>query len=275
MTVAWGEKWIGNVGALNYVEITIASQVPQPHIFVSGVLNPPGTGGFGSCPGCLLTAFPGAGPGTYQWNVTGADLTEGFSFAGTVAASYPLGAGDADFVEIAFGYVPPPDTTGPQVSNLSIGPTPLILNGSATLTATINDLSQRNTSISGAVYTLNGAIRSLSAVDGSFDEASEAVAVTIPLTRIGINEVCVEATDSLNNTGPASCQQFIVTYEFTGFLNPVDNTVVNEAVAGQTIPLRWQLADANGIPVSDPQSLQQLVAYQISLYGPRGIRSGF
>lgn len=92
----------------------------------------------------------------------------------------------------------------------------------------------------------------------------EEVTATIPLTRLGVNEVCVQATDSLNNTGPAVCQQFIVTYKFAGFFSPVDNVLVNEAVAGQTVPLRWQLADANDVPVSDPQAVGHFVSSQIS-----------
>jgi hypothetical protein len=45
-------------------------------------------------------------------------------------------------------------------------------------------------------------------------------------------------------------------WDFTGFKAPVDNSttpatiVLNEVKAGQTMPLRWQLADAAGSPVT-------------------------
>jgi hypothetical protein len=41
-------------------------------------------------------------------------------------------------------------------------------------------------------------------------------------------------------------------YGFTGFFAPVDNPpTLNVAKAGQTIPLKWHVTDANGIPVTD------------------------
>jgi hypothetical protein len=44
-------------------------------------------------------------------------------------------------------------------------------------------------------------------------------------------------------------------YRFQGFFSPVDNLpVVNSAKAGQTIPVKWRLADAAGQPVLDPAS---------------------
>jgi hypothetical protein len=41
---------------------------------------------------------------------------------------------------------------------------------------------------------------------------------------------------------------------FTGFAQPIDMTATNLAKAGQTIPVKWRLLDANGVPVSDPAS---------------------
>lgn len=128
----------------------------------------------------------------------------------------------------------------------------------------VNDSAAGNNSISSAVYSLNGTVRPLTAVDGSFDQPVEQVKTTLPLAQLGVNEVCVQGTDSLNNTGPATCQQFVVTHKFTGFSSPIDNTLVNGAVAGQTVPARWRLADADDVPVSDPQTVQQLFSYQIN-----------
>jgi hypothetical protein len=41
-------------------------------------------------------------------------------------------------------------------------------------------------------------------------------------------------------------------YQFTGFFQPIDMNTVNIAKAGQTIPVKWRLTDANGLPISDP-----------------------
>ena len=43
-------------------------------------------------------------------------------------------------------------------------------------------------------------------------------------------------------------------YQFTGFGPPIDNGVVNKATAGQAIPIKWRLTDANGVGISDPAS---------------------
>jgi hypothetical protein len=48
-----------------------------------------------------------------------------------------------------------------------------------------------------------------------------------------------------------------VTYNFDGFFAPVDNgSVVNVVKAGQTIPVKWRLTDANRQPVSDSASFK-------------------
>jgi hypothetical protein len=45
-----------------------------------------------------------------------------------------------------------------------------------------------------------------------------------------------------------------VTFLFSGFFQPIDNQILNEAKAGQTIPIKWRLTDTDGVPISDPQS---------------------
>jgi hypothetical protein len=49
---------------------------------------------------------------------------------------------------------------------------------------------------------------------------------------------------------------YTVNYNFTGFSQPVDNSgVLNIAKAGQTVPLKFLISDANGNPVTDLTSV--------------------
>jgi len=265
------EKSVGYLGALNYIEVTIAKNVQNADVSFFGVLSPalspPGGSGFG-CPGCLGFDFPVGSSGIQKWNVTNIDLTDGFLIDGLVKLLYLLGAGDSDYVEIAVGYVPPPDTTGPITSNISVMPMPVLLNGNATVTAIVDDSTSGNNTVSSALYTLNGswtpADMILTAQDGAFDEVSEEVEATFAATRIGLNEICVAGSDSLNNPGPSVCQPFLVTYKFTGFYSPIDNAFLNSAKAGQAIPARWRLTDANDVPVTHPESFQAAFSYEIN-----------
>jgi hypothetical protein len=50
-------------------------------------------------------------------------------------------------------------------------------------------------------------------------------------------------------------------YTFSGFAAPIDNQPqVNVAKAGQTIPVKWRLTDANGVGISDPTSFVGLTS---------------
>ena len=57
--------------------------------------------------------------------------------------------------------------------------------------------------------------------------------------------------------GPATLSS---AYEFSGFAAPIDNEKVNAAKAGQTIPVKWRLTDANGVGISDPTSFVSLTS---------------
>jgi hypothetical protein len=62
---------------------------------------------------------------------------------------------------------------------------------------------------------------------------------------------CSGALDNAGNAGNTATVNYVVTFQFTGFLAPVDSPpVLNIARAGQVIPLKWRLTDASGNPVT-------------------------
>lgn len=64
------------------------------------------------------------------------------------------------------------------------------------------------------------------------------------------------ASDNVgHDTAEATCTYSVV-YEFEGFYSPVNNNgVLNGTKAGQAIPLKWRLLDANDNPVTDLSSV--------------------
>jgi len=74
---------------------------------------------------------------------------------------------------------------------------------------------------------------------------------SINTASIGPKSFTVNAADNAGNTATASVSYKVI-YKFTGFSAPVDNApTFNIANAGQTIPLRFRVTDANDIPVTD------------------------
>ena len=75
----------------------------------------------------------------------------------------------------------------------------------------------------------------------------------------GTTTVIWTATDDSGNS--ATCSQTVtLTYNFAGFFQPVDNNIMNLAKAGQAIPLKWRLTDANGNPVLNLTSVTVTVS---------------
>jgi large repetitive protein len=69
------------------------------------------------------------------------------------------------------------------------------------------------------------------------------------------------ATDKAGNVSVPVTTSYNINYNFVGFLQPTDNLpVINTANAGRTIPVKWQLKDANGVLISDVNSLTSLLA---------------
>ena len=250
-------RQVGNLGDLNYVQIQITKNAPSMSVAINSLaLN--GGASIGS-------VVVNSAPNTKVWNLTGVDLTSGFTLTGTLAISFLSGGGDSNFVQVEVGFVPPPDSEGPVVTSVTVQPEPVRLNSPATVTANVSDVNTGGRDVASAEYSVNdGVWTTMVAQDGAFDSADEDVEASFTATQLGLNEVCVRGTDSVGNTGAESCQTFLVTYQFSGFLGPIENGGVNTAKAGQAVPVKWRIVDANGVPVSDPASFVDLSSYPIS-----------
>lgn len=74
----------------------------------------------------------------------------------------------------------------------------------------------------------------------------------VDTSSVGEKSVRCVATDMAGNQASATAK-YTVIYQFKGFYPPVDNPpAVNIVVAGQAIPVKWRLTDANGSPVAGP-----------------------
>jgi hypothetical protein len=114
------------------------------------------------------------------------------------------------------------DATAPTLSPV-VSPNPVLLNGSASVS-------------SGASDALSGL-------------ASQSCG-SVTTSSVGSKSVSCTATDYAGNSASASVS-YQVGYRFDGFFAPVDNLpVINVANAGQTIPLKWRVSDANGVSVT-------------------------
>ncbi len=86
----------------------------------------------------------------------------------------------------------------------------------------------------------------------------------LPVDTVG-KRVC-GLTDSLSLFAIAEPM-----YAFTGFIRPIENLpVVNNAKAGQVIPVKWRITYAEGTPVSDPASFKSFVSYEVACNGLEG-----
>ncbi len=240
-----------DLGALNYLELDIKvsqAAVQFHHVTLNGKHLP-------------THQFSGAASGA-KWHITGEELSQDFVLEGNIVLSGTQPGLDNNYLQISVGYV---DQTGPEVDGLGINPNPAILNGTATLRATVSDADTGNNNISNAEYQLNdGDWEPMAAQDGAFDSVSEDVIAELSASKLGSNDVCVRGTDAKNNvTTPPTCTTFLVTYQVEGFAAPLNNELINSAKAGQAVPAKWRLTDANGTPIEDAASFKGFYSYPI------------
>jgi hypothetical protein len=115
----------------------------------------------------------------------------------------------------------------------------------------------------GAVYTLNQVVLAdYSCTDGESDvtkcEGPVADGAAIDTASVGTKSFRVDAESAGGES--SLTHSYRVEYDFIGFDRPINNDALNRAKAGQAIPLKWQLLDAAGEPVTDLASVKVSVA---------------
>jgi hypothetical protein len=144
----------------------------------------------------------------------------------------------------------PPLVTGAALdghSTLRMKPGPAV-----TVTATASDVGRGDWTISGANYTVGprnwAASTPMSAQDGAFDSASEAVTGTLATAAIaeGTHQICVYARDIVpNNDTAGSCATLIIDNTPPATTNVrVDGQATKTVVVGTSVTLTATVSDA-------------------------------
>jgi len=97
----------------------------------------------------------------------------------------------------------------------------------------------------GASDSLSG----LASMQGTLNGSPVTSGSTLTLTHLGTNTFTLTATDVAGNTATRS-STFAVVYNFIGFLPPISNDGSGVFKLGSTVPVKFQLTDANGAYVS-------------------------
>jgi hypothetical protein len=127
----------------------------------------------------------------------------------------------------------------------------------------------------GATYLLNQSINADYACEdeaggSGLDSCVGTVADGTPVdtATVGGKTFTVDAADLAGNTSSLT-HNYGVAYLFTGFFTPVDNLPIrNTAKAGQAIPLKWRVTDANGAPVTTLTNVSVTASSLVCAIGP-------
>ena len=103
-----------------------------------------------------------------------------------------------------------------------------------------------------------GPVEATDALSG-IDAATSVLSGTVPTSSVGSQTVLFSAVDLAGNTSERSCEYDVV-YGFDGFFSPVKADGTLQAKAGRSVPLKFTVADANGVAVSDLASVSVQVA---------------
>jgi hypothetical protein len=240
--------FIGDLGPLNYIRIDVDKLAKGTSVAFNDM----------EIDGYNLGDYAGASQAMRTWNVFGLTFTDGFTIQGDILLSKNQAGQDTNKVEITVGHY---DQLGPVTSNVFVSPLPVYLNGQATVAATVDDTETYGSDIGYGEFILDDGLWSdwspMAALDGAYDEVIEDVTADFTASAlVGKHTTCVRGVDAflLPNTGQAVCQDFVVTYVYDGFYEPVTNDLINLTKAGQAVPMKWRLTDALGTPIENPSS---------------------
>jgi hypothetical protein len=111
-------------------------------------------------------------------------------------------------------------------------------------------------------------------IGGSSDDYGRAIAVDglgnayvtgSTLSAESAFPVAIGPDLTYNGNEDAIVAKISTPFTFFGFDRPIDNEpTVNNAKAGSSIPVKWQITDLNGTPISDTSSFKSLTSYSVS-----------
>jgi mannan endo-1,4-beta-mannosidase len=102
-----------------------------------------------------------------------------------------------------------------------------------------------------ALVVLGGGVTVVTISAGGVAKVADTGAGSFTVENLGATTVNVTVDGTQTTVPPNSPAKTVETWHFIGFDIPVDNSgVLNVAVAGRTVPLKWQLLDAQSNPVA-------------------------
>ena len=105
-----------------------------------------------------------------------------------------------------------------------------------------------------------GAIVSATVTDETSGPAVTTVSALANTSVVGSQSVSLTGFDNAGRTRTVACP-YSVGYVISGFLQPIDNSpTVNQANAGQTIPVKWRITDHDGSGISDRASFVSITS---------------
>ena len=178
---------------------------------------------------------------TFQWTATDPDLADGSAGSGAGAPT----PGSTTF-----------NTTGTSQSATATSTDLASNTGTGHLAGVNVDASLPTVGLACPTTVLLGG--SASATWSASDTGSglaTAASGSLPLETDTVGTKTATAPTASDNVGhtsvPVSCEYRVV-YGFAGLFAPIDRpNTMNASKAGQSIPLKWRLTDANGDPVLD------------------------
>jgi hypothetical protein len=113
---------------------------------------------------------------------------------------------------------------------------------------------------SGGPFTLGSGTHSVGPISASdtgsgIDAAASTLSGSVDASSVGEKTVVFTAYDNVGHSATKSCKYY-VQYSFDGLFAPIDRpNTMNVSKAGQAIPLKWRLTDADGNPVTNLASV--------------------